>query len=176
MCSWNVHRGSIDAHIGMCVHVSVPLTHRCGCCDLCCTSRGSLAVVMLLLWEPQLKSQVFPWQTTLRHTKTPPAGWDYSEAWSSHGARCVGRTFCYFSPPLLLFGTGRNVWKRRREGAGVPALHVSLSLPLFGEFADDTDQCSIFILKTLVVCSQINKNLVVKMKLMLKYVMFELYT
>lgn len=42
-------------------------------------------------------------------------------------------------------------------GGGFPALHVSLCL--FGEFADDTDQCSIFIFKTLVVCSQVDQNL-----------------
>ena len=54
------------------------------------------------------------------------------------------------------------------EGGGFPALRVSFSLCLFGEFADDTDQCSIFIFKTLVVCSQVNQNLVVENELTLK--------
>lgn len=49
-------------------------------------------------------------------------------------------------------------WEGER-GRGVPALYASLSGRLFGEFADDADKCSVFILKTLVVCSQINKNL-----------------
>lgn len=59
---------------------------------------------------------------------------------------------------------------RRMEGRmdgwreGVPCFFVSPSLRLFGEFADDADQCSIFILKTLVVCSQVNQDLVVKKK------------
>lgn len=56
--------------------------------------------------------------------------------------------------------------ERRREGGmdgwmegggGFPALRVSLCL--FGEFTDDTDQRSIFIFKTLVVCSQVDQNL-----------------
>lgn len=62
--------------------------------------------------------------------------------------------------PLSVFGTVRNVWMGRGEGAGSPcSVCVSLSGCLFGEFADDADKCSVFILKTLVVCSQINKNL-----------------
>lgn len=54
----------------------------------------------------------------------------------------------------------------RKDGwrEGVPCFFVSPSLRLFGEFADDADQCSIFILKTLVVCSQVNQDLVVKKK------------
>lgn len=56
---------------------------------------------------------------------------------------------------------GRDGWRDRgREGSSL--LFVSLSPHLFGEFADDTDQCSIFIFKTLVVCSQVDQNLVVK--------------
>lgn len=49
------------------------------------------------------------------------------------------------------------------------ARSLSLSPRLFGEFADDTDQCSIFIFKTLVVCFQVNQNLVVQIKLTLQY-------
>lgn len=41
---------------------------------------------------------------------------------------------------------------------------VVVSLNLFGEFADDADQCSIFIFKTLVVCSQVYQNLQVEVK------------
>lgn len=39
-----------------------------------------------------------------------------------------------------------------------------VSFTLFGEFADDTDQCSIFIFQTLVVCFQVNQSLEKKKK------------
>lgn len=51
---------------------------------------------------------------------------------------------------------------------GVPCFFVSPPVCLFGEFADDTDQCSVFILKTLVVRSQVNQDLVEKIELPLK--------
>lgn len=51
-------------------------------------------------------------------------------------------------------GDGRGV------GGGLPALCLSFPRRLFGEFADDTDQCSIFIFQTLVVSSQVDQNLV----------------
>lgn len=71
---------------------------------------------------------------------------------------------CFCSPSSQLFGTGRNVWKRRgvdgwmdERGRG-DSLEV-VSVNLFGEFADDSDQSSVFIFQTLVVCSQIHQNL-----------------
>lgn len=58
-------------------------------------------------------------------------------------------------------------------GGGDPCSSChSLSLHLFGEFADDTDECSIFIFKALVVCLQVNQNLVVKIKLTLKQILY----
>lgn len=57
---------------------------------------------------------------------------------------------------------------RKDGGRGGSLLFVSPSLRLFGEFADDTDQCSIFIFKTLVVGSQVDQDLVVKVELPLE--------
>lgn len=56
---------------------------------------------------------------------------------------------------------GRDGWMDGGKKGGGSLLVVSLShsFRLFGEFADDTDQCSIFIFKTLVVRSQVNQNL-----------------
>lgn len=45
------------------------------------------------------------------------------------------------------------------EGGAFPGLRAPWRR-LFGEFADDTNKCSVFILQTLVVCSQVNQDLV----------------
>ena len=64
---------------------------------------------------------------------------------------------------------GRDGWMDGgKKGGGSLLVSLSHSFQLFGEFADDTDQCSIFIFKTLVVRSQVNQNLVVKIELTLK--------
>lgn len=56
---------------------------------------------------------------------------------------------------------GRDGWLGGGRRGSLLSMSLSLSLPphLFGEFADDTDQCSIFIFKTLVVCLQVNQYL-----------------
>lgn len=47
----------------------------------------------------------------------------------------------------------------RTEGGALPCFRAP-SRRLFGEFADDADQCSVFILQALVVGSQVNQDLV----------------
>lgn len=126
----------------------------------CCFLRmlWLLSGLMLLLWELLAVATGLP--VTLRHTKDTPAV--HSEA-SQSKSNCgvhVCRTFCCFSPPLSHSLALGGMYGRRDgclEGGGLPALRMSLRL--FGEFADDTDQCSIFIFKTLVVCFQVNQNL-----------------
>lgn len=50
---------------------------------------------------------------------------------------------------------------RWKEGRG-SLLFISPLLHLFGEFADDTDERSIFVFETLVVGSQVDQDLAVK--------------
>lgn len=107
----------------------------------------------------------------IRHSKdTPAVHEEASQSKWSCSAR-VRRTFHCFSPSAPSpFGTERNVWKRWdgwKEWGGESSL-VVVSLSLFGEFADDADQCSIFIFKTLIVCSQVNQNLQVEVKAHIK--------
>lgn len=49
--------------------------------------------------------------------------------------------------------------EERTEGGAFPCFRVP-SRRLFGEFADDADKCSVFILQSLVVSSQVNQDLV----------------
>lgn len=73
---------------------------------------------------------------------------------------------CVECPPLYslaLRGMYGSSGMDKRSGGGRSS-PVVVSLSLFGEFADDADQCSIFIFKTLVVCSQVNQNLQVEVK------------
>lgn len=81
---------------------------------------------------------------------------------------CVGQSPDYSPPCLSLFGTEKCVEKgmdkwMERERARERGCSLEV-FSLFGEFADDTDQCSIFIFKTLVVCSQVNQYLEVKIQ------------
>lgn len=49
--------------------------------------------------------------------------------------------------------------EERTEGGAFPCFRAP-SRRLFGEFADDADKCSVFILQSLVVSSQVNQDLV----------------
>lgn len=105
---------------------------------------------------PVSHAKMLPVIDTTRHTKATPAVWKASQAKSTFGC-----------PLLLLFGFGWNVcggieWRRRQNRRRVPAFCGLSHLCLFGEFADDADQCSILIFQPLVVCSQVTQNLVVK--------------
>lgn len=140
-----------------------------------------LSSLMFLLWEPLstatglhaivLSSDNPALQKKKeKHTKATPAV--HREASQSKSSCCVHvrRTFCCFLS-LSLAPEGmcgrRDGWTEGwREGGSL--LFVSPSLRLFGEFADDTDQCSIFIFKTLVVGSQVDQDLVVKVELPLE--------
>lgn len=65
-------------------------------------------------------------------------------------------------------GGWMNRWRARGDSLEV------VSLDLFGEFADDSDQSTIFIFQTLVVCSQVDQNLEEQVKAQIKPLNLEL--
>lgn len=166
-----------DARIGMCVHVSVPLVHSHSTYCVFCVAPAvdRLAVVKShvcfcgSLWpKPQaFMPSVFCDKRALRHTKaTPFVHREASQSKSSCGAHLL-------SPLSFTLWHWEECVDRGEGGEGRGLLCSSglcLSPCLFGEFADDTDQCSIFIFKTLVVCSQVHQNLAVKIKLTLQWI------
>lgn len=164
-------RGRCGGGVLFCVCVCCTSREHSGCCQVSCCYCGTLG-------PPSRRSSCNK-RALKRHTKaTPAVRRGASQSKSSCGVH-VRRTFCCPPSPLrsrsLALGGmcgRREGWmdgwmeERReggREGGRGSLLFVSLSLSphlrLFGEFADDTDQCSIFIFKTLVVCSQVNQNL-----------------
>lgn len=131
-------------------------------CFVCCTSRGHSGccqVSCLLLWAPLNKANGpyafgFLWQTGIKAHKS-------HSSCSQRGVTIQIRLWCSSSLPPFFHSLALGGMCGQRGGGVLCSSGLSLSPCLFGEFADDTDQCSIFIFKTLVVCSQVHQNLAV---------------
>lgn len=137
-----------------------------------CTQRS----VCALMCSPDARRRPMFWESScggraLRHTKDTSA----LQKRKKNPNRAVVIMCARSSPdsPTLCHSLALRGMCGRKEGqtddeeSGVgwgvfPGDRVSFTL--FGEFADDTDQCSIFIFQTLVVCFQVNQSLEKKKK------------
>lgn len=155
------------------VHDGVPPMHSWTRCHVSCDTPavGILVAVESHVAavgapEPQTVMQLVLWQT---------GHWKKKKRKKTHKAQKLLQLFLarHYNPsqrgafgctlPLSLWHRKECVEAERdwwMDGwTGGSLLFVSPTCHLFGEFADDTDKCSIFIFKTLVICSQVNQDL-----------------
>lgn len=159
---------------------------RGGCCVLCLSRSSrrfwlSAPLALLLLLEclmvaagnesvgDKLELIIIIIIIKKRHTKATPAVRREASPSGSRCCICVRRTRRRFLVFLCLWHWKEceegetDGWRGGEEGVLGFSFPTSPPLPLFGEFADDADQRSVFVLQTLVVCPQVDQDLEVEL-------------